>query len=381
MAYTLINGHKVPLTELDFYYVKNGEFDHRSDLRSANLAAHFEGDGSGRVYSLETYALELPILHIEMYAAALLPVDKDRPFTGSAAYRHLKQVNGCLHENTGVDVRADYPVKDQHTETVTCLECPAVLSREISTNVDGNKNVISLVLGGERNSDIFFSAVPSAVDYDEFLLVDNTRIPLVYKKFAASTSEPFEPPVTFDTAEEAARYALGEGDGRLQYMVSKLYHYITPSASYEVEITELVPVEGLPSHAVAKRHAYLAKQQNCLHVRTTRDDNMVIDSDTVEYSVIACAECAKELEYKYYVDSCQLEYTKVVMARTEAQKTCAHIETTFTPTPANYLECLLLDVSISVSCARCEALLYTVTSAYEEILLDYKSTIAATSIW
>lgn len=383
MASIVIDDIKVPMTDLTFHYVKNGTFKRKALLTDAIRAAHEEGDGTGRVYSLDEYSLERNSFHLEARVYTLTEPVEGYPFSGKAALRNLSKANGCLHNTTTVAFQKDYPEHGTTTQLTSCSDCMVLLKR-ISRKVDkeGAETVTERYVGDEPLCDDGFCVVEKLITSSETITIDGVQVPLVYEKFATATRDPFTLPLVFDTAEEAKKYTLEEGDGSMIYMVSKLYQSVSSTVSYEVEVTEHVGVMGWASEEAHALYTVKVAQQACEHLNTVKVDHVLdTDGNVVEYAVTTCVDCDKQLAHTYFVDSCQLEYTATLMERTAEQAACGHNETKLKPTPNGYLGCLNLDSSVSVYCAQCDAMLHTSCALEDDNILSYKSVIAASYAW
>jgi hypothetical protein len=383
MANIVIDDIEVPMMGLTFHYVKNGTCEPKVLLSEALRASHEDGDGTGKVYSLDEYRLEKLTFHIEARICTLMEPVQNYPFSGDAATRYLSKANGCLHKTTFTDLQENYPEHGTTTKLTSCDQC-LVLVKHVSSKLDelGAEVSVEYPVGAEVLCDYDFFVIKNPITSSETIMVNGVQVPLVYEKYAAATNDPYELPVIFDTAQEAEKYTLAEGDGSMVFMVSKLYQSLGTTVSYEVEVTEHAGVNGEPSADAYSRYMVKEDQRSCVHLKTADTNHMLYDdTTTVEYVTTVCMDCDKELTEVYFVDSCQRGYSDQLMTRTPEQASCAHYETKLKPTPEGYLGCLNVDTSVSVYCAHCDAMLHTLVTVEEDNLLNSKSMIAASYAW
>lgn len=364
---------KVPLLNSQFLYMKNGSFKEAKDYRIACERAHSEGDGSGKVYSYDEYSFEDKTMRVSVLAVELLPAVPEFPFSGKAAKRHFSAKSGCTHEKKETIFQKDYPAFGETQELVTCSAC-LVLLEKITHVEDENGNKVSTpqYVGFEPNCDFFFLEGVQSLNNGDTLTIDYLEVPCVYEAFAADEMAKDNTKI-FRTEAEAIELALTNGDGSLEYLVSKLYQLVTPTNSYEVEVVEVRVASGEMSEDVAALNKVVELAKTCKHPSTHErafradDDQLIGDEvadvpeDEIEFIAVICDDCETVLLNKYFTDACQPEFSRLIRSKSPNQARCSHKKTVSDATPEGFLRCVLLKTDETLFCADCGAFIYTVT--------------------
>lgn len=383
MAHINIAGEKVPLIDLSFSYFKDGEFtyDHKGyhDTLSDALS---KGDGSGSIYSNDFYEVVTDTKIINVLVGTRIP-HADVRLSGKAAEIKNGILTGCLHENTITNLMEDLPDFNEKITITTCVACKALVkSVSRRENADGTVTQKEKYVGSEPNSTFGFVQLEKLLYSDETLPFEGINIPLVYEAFAVNVGDhEIEFPMTI---EEVKSVVTERGDGRLEYLSTRLYQYVSSEASYEVEVNEVLPVTNYRklSALVAARKEVFDIQAACSHLKVQEKNVYLNDMDVVkeiEYVELTCVACEKNMGYRYYIDACQQVYSRELLnKKSHEQQKCWHDDVILKVTPDAHLQCLNVDTSLSAYCNMCKVMLYTPVASDEFHLMDYSFRVRAT---
>jgi hypothetical protein len=384
MAHINIAGEKALLTDLSFSFVKDGEFTYDNKSYHDTLRdALSQGDGSGNIYSNDFYEVATDTKLINVIVGSRIP-HTDVRLSGKAAEIKNGILTNCLHENTVTALMEDPPNFNEKIDLTTCVDCKALLkSVSVRTNTDdGNAIRKEKYVGLEPNSTFGFVELEKLLYSDETLSFEGTDIPLVYEAFAVNVGDhEIEFPTT---VEDVKAVAVEKGDGRLEYLSTRLYQYASPEVSYEVEVNEILPITDYEklSTLVAARKAVFDKQAECSHLKVQEKITVLNELSKVkelEYVELTCVACDKNLGYRYYMDACQQGSSRELFKRTSfQQEECWHDDVIMKVTPDYYLECLVVDTSMTAYCNICDAMLYTPVGPDKFNLMDYSFKVRAT---
>lgn len=377
-----VNDQQIDLFEQFYLYTKNGTFKRCSTEADAVKRAYSQGDGSGNVYVMNEYfTFDEKSKEVNVIEVIKLPTS-DTGFSGKAATRRGGALYGCQHPKTSTVIQKNFPYHYDTTELVTCDVCLNLLSRISYHHVQGTEqvNTTTHYVGWEPPCSESFTVLDNFIKSDETINIKGVDAPLVYVKYLVRN--PDETNVVVSTEAEAQRYALELGDGTLEYLVTKLYHYITPELSYEVEISEVHFAEGEMSEEVQELNEKFVFANNCKHTVLVPHEYFTEgDNPTLEFTEYICEACDRPVKARYFQDSCQPQYTAELLTKTPEQEACAHTSTVNKETPSGWLSCIVWDTAETVYCADCDALLYCeLTGMADDIasVIHFRSQIAAT---
>jgi len=388
MAYIVINGNKIPMVNVSYHYTKNGSFKRRASLVDARISAHEDGDGTGNVWTLDEYQLEMERTSIAARVFTRANPAEGRAFKGKALIRRLGLENGCRHEKTTSILNPHQPSYWYSTELVSCVDCLNLVERIIRKDQNGTMIVLDRFEGHDYNYAELLTAVERPLTFEDseaYLYIDGVlaEAALVYECFAAATENLDEKPAVFKTEAEAENHALTLGDGRLEYMRSRLYQHVSPELSYEVELTEIIFVGGETSPEVSARYAALQAPLDCIHEEIVLKSDTTCDhegEDIAEYTEKVCKSCTWSFDRRYHFDNYQPELSKKLLEYNATQQACSHEATVLKPTPENLFYEIAVDSSVSVYCAHCDAYLWTKGEPEERTLLFWAEAVSASFV-